>query len=57
MDEAEQIFKRLAALPDKALRPIHALFLFQFGNRGDAIREFESLIKADPALAKTEQVW
>jgi tetratricopeptide (TPR) repeat protein len=49
MDEADQIFKRLTALPDNAFRPVHALFLHQFGNRDEAIKEFEALAKADPS--------
>src|ERR1051326_2559651 len=49
MDEAERTFKQLSALPEKAYKPVHALFLFNFGKREAALPEFEALAKADPA--------
>lgn len=48
MDEAEKIYKQLANLPEKAYKPLHAMFLYQFGNREVALAEFESLAKSDP---------
>jgi Tfp pilus assembly protein PilF len=46
-DEAEQIYARLSALPDKQYKPLHAIFLFQTGKADAAIVEFEKLAKAD----------
>jgi tetratricopeptide (TPR) repeat protein len=48
MDEAEQTYKQLAALPDKAFKPLHAIYLYQFGKREAALAEFEKLAKSDP---------
>jgi len=48
MDEAEKIYKQLANLPEKAYKPLHAMFLYQFGSREAALAEFESLAKSDP---------
>lgn len=45
--EAEQTYKRLSALPGRSHKPLHAMFLFQEGRRDEAIKEFESLAKAD----------
>jgi tetratricopeptide (TPR) repeat protein len=47
VDEAEQIFQRASALPDKQYRPLHAIFLFRTGKTDAAIREFEQQYKAD----------
>lgn len=49
MVQAEQTFKQLSALPEKAYKPLHALFLYHFGNREAALTEFAALAKADPA--------
>src|SRR5262245_9594465 len=49
LDEAEQTFKQLSALPEKSFKPLHALFLYQFGRREDAVKEFEALAKSDPS--------
>ena len=49
IDEAEQTFKRLSVLPEKAYKPVHALFLFQFGDREKALAEFRVLATSDPA--------
>jgi tetratricopeptide (TPR) repeat protein len=49
MDEAERTIKQLAALPEKAYKPVHAQFLYQFGKREAALSEFEALAKSDPA--------
>ena len=46
--DAEQTYKRLSALPDKTYKSTHAIFLFQEGRRDEAVRELESLAKADP---------
>jgi Tfp pilus assembly protein PilF len=46
--EAEQNYKRLAALGVKNYEPVYGLFLYQDGRRDEAIREFERLAKADP---------
>lgn len=47
--QAEQTFKQLAASPDKTYKPLHALFLWEFGQRDAALREFERLAAADPS--------
>jgi len=47
MDEAEQTYKQLAALPEKTYKPLHAMFVYQFGKREAAVAEFETLAKAD----------
>jgi tetratricopeptide (TPR) repeat protein len=49
IDEAEQTYKRLSALPEKAYKPVHAMFFYQFGKREAGIAELETLVKADPA--------
>jgi tetratricopeptide (TPR) repeat protein len=49
LDEAEQMYKRLSALPDKNYKPFHAMFLRQIGKRDAALAEFEALHKADPS--------
>jgi tetratricopeptide (TPR) repeat protein len=48
MDEAERTYQRLAALPDKEFNYLHALFLFQTGQRDAALAEFVKLARADP---------
>ena len=54
--EAEQSFKRLSGLP--RFKPAYGVFLFQAGRKGEAVREFERLVKADPKdrLARTRLV-
>lgn len=47
IDEAEQLFRRASALPDKQYRPIHAIFLFQTGKRDEAVRELSDQYNAD----------
>lgn len=56
--EAERTFARLSGLPGKAYKPTHAMYLFQVGMRGEAIREFEKLAKEDPSdrMARTRLV-
>lgn len=46
-DDAEETYKRLSALPEKTYRPVHALFLYNFGKREAALAEFEALANAD----------
>lgn len=46
--EGEQTLKRLAALPDPATKPAHAIFLLQEGRNDEAIREFRELAKSNP---------
>ena len=46
--DAEQTYKRLAELPEKTYRSIHASFLFEEGRRDEAVKEFEALAKRDP---------
>ncbi len=49
MTDAEQTERRLSALPDKAYRSSHALFLFQTGKRDAAIQELKEYMEKDPA--------
>jgi tetratricopeptide (TPR) repeat protein len=46
--EAEQTFSRLSSLPDKYYRAVHAVFLFQNGERGAAIAELQKLRAQNP---------
>ncbi len=46
--EAEAIYKRMSALPDKQFNSAWALFLFHEGKKDDAITELVRLNKADP---------
>jgi tetratricopeptide (TPR) repeat protein len=48
IDDAEQTFKQLSALPEKAYKPLHAIFLYQTGKKAAAMAEFEKLAKDDP---------
>lgn len=48
-DLAEQSYRRLAALPDKQFRSMHANYLLQNGRFPEAIAELERLQKQDPA--------
>lgn len=56
--EAEQDFKRLSSLPDRTFKPYHAMFLFQQGQREEALKEFEALYRQDPTdrMARTRLV-
>ena len=47
-DEAEETYKRLAALPEKAFKPLHAMYLYQLGKREAALVELRKLAKSDP---------
>ncbi len=48
MDEAEQTCRRIATLPEKVNKPVHALFLYYYGDRDAALVEFQALAQADP---------
>jgi predicted Zn-dependent protease len=48
MEEAEQTYRRISALPDPQFKPLHALFLYKIGKREDALAELEKLAKEDP---------
>jgi putative PEP-CTERM system TPR-repeat lipoprotein len=48
-EQAEQTFRQLAAFPDKAYRPVHAIFLLDQGNSDAAIAEFARLSNEAPA--------
>jgi tetratricopeptide (TPR) repeat protein len=56
--EAEEIFKRLSLSGEKSYRPVYALFLYQDGRRGEAVQEFERLVKLDPEdrMARTRLI-
>lgn len=47
LDDAEKTYKEVAALPERAYKPVHALFLYQIGRRDAAVAEFEVLAKSD----------
>lgn len=46
--QAEQAYRKLAALPDKRYQHLHAAYLFAEGQRDAAIKEFEALAKKSP---------
>jgi tetratricopeptide (TPR) repeat protein len=48
MDEAEQTYRQVSALPGAEYKPEHALFLYREGKRDAALAEFEQLAKSDP---------
>lgn len=48
-DEAEQLYRRLSARPEKRFKPMHALYLLQAGKHAEASAEMEKLAKADPS--------
>jgi tetratricopeptide (TPR) repeat protein len=47
-ERAEQTFRQVSALHDGQYKPVHAEFLFQTGNRDQAVAEFAKLAAADP---------
>lgn len=47
--EAEQTLSRLTALPDRRYRPLHAIFLYENGQRDAAIAELAKLAHSDSA--------
>ena len=46
--DAERTYRQVSALPDKAYRPLHAIFLYQTGRQEDALAELNGLFKFDP---------
>jgi len=48
MDEVEQTYERLSALPGRTYRSLHALFVFKMGKTDAAVAELEKLVKSDP---------
>jgi tetratricopeptide (TPR) repeat protein len=46
--EAEQTLRQLNAVPDRRYRPLHAIFLFENGQREAGVAELAKLAKADP---------
>ena len=46
-NEAEQTYQKLAASPEKAYRPLYALFLYRTGKKEAALAEFEKQAKDD----------
>lgn len=47
--DADSTYALLATLPPKSNRPVHAIFLLQTGHIPDALREWETLVQADPS--------
>jgi tetratricopeptide (TPR) repeat protein len=47
-DQAEQTYRVLSALPERAYRHLYAAYLLQEGKRDAAIKEFERVAKQDP---------
>ena len=47
MEDAEKTYQQLSALPDKANRHLHAVFLYQTGKKDAAVAELEKLAKDD----------
>jgi len=47
-EEAEQTYRKLAAMPDRQHQHLHAAYLFAEGRREEALREFEKLAKKSP---------
>lgn len=48
-DRAERTYLQISRLPEQPYRHLHAAYLFSRGEREPAIREFEQLVKSDPA--------
>lgn len=48
LDEAEQTYKMLAALPDGEYRLIHAQFQYQRGQKEEAHKELRAILAKDP---------
>jgi tetratricopeptide (TPR) repeat protein len=46
--EADVTYRRLAALPDKQYKPVHAAFLHARGQLDASLAEYEQLYRADP---------
>jgi tetratricopeptide (TPR) repeat protein len=47
--EADRTYRQASSLPDRQYKAAHALFLFQAGKRDEAVAEFETLVRNDPA--------
>jgi tetratricopeptide (TPR) repeat protein len=47
-EAVEQTLRRLSTLPERSYRSLHAVFLFETGNREAAIAELEDLHKKEP---------
>jgi tetratricopeptide (TPR) repeat protein len=47
-EQAEQLYRKLAGLPDKRYQHLHAAYLFAEGQREAGIKEFEKQYKAAP---------
>jgi len=47
---AEQVYGRLATLPDAQYKPVHAFFLLEIGQSDEAVRKRETSRKQAPAL-------
>ncbi len=47
-DAIEQTLQRLSTLPEASYRSLHAVFLFETGNREASIAELEDLYRKDP---------
>ena len=49
LDEAEQTYRQLSALPNPQFKPLHALFLYKTGKRDAALQELEKQAKENPS--------
>jgi tetratricopeptide (TPR) repeat protein len=49
LDQADATYRKIAALPDKRYRALHAMFLMQQNRREEALHEFEALYRQDPS--------
>jgi tetratricopeptide (TPR) repeat protein len=47
MAEAEEMYKKIASLPDKQYQSVYGIFLLQTGRAEPALEEFRRLVKAD----------
>jgi len=48
VDEADRTYQQVAALGNKQLRPLHAIFLYRSGKKDAGLAELEKLAKSDP---------
>src|SRR5262249_7696230 len=51
-DEAEQNFRKLATLPEKAYRPLYGEYLWNRGKRDEAIAELRQIVAQNPKEAE-----
>ncbi|PYT27311.1 MAG: hypothetical protein DMG57_18760 [Acidobacteria bacterium] len=49
LDQAEPVYRRISALPDRRFKSLHAVFLFGWGKRDQALAEFKKLAHDDPS--------